>query len=96
MSSLSDDLRCIARAISASVETCQQIEDAASTLEALQAQVDALTSRVAELEAEKLASLEAGKREWDYYQATTCPCQAAERYVPSCPKHGLSLQRDTD
>ncbi|WP_066795242.1 hypothetical protein [Sphingomonas soli] len=38
---------------------------------------------------------EAGERELAYYHSSTCACTAAERYVETCPKHGIPNTKGT-
>jgi len=53
---------------------------------------DALTGAEREelerLRADKAKREDFARRSWDYYQASTCACIAAERYVHDCSKHG--------
>jgi hypothetical protein len=54
----------------------------------------AMCSECVEVATERLAVKKdeaAGRRELEYHRATTCACTAAERYVPSCPKHGSPI-----
>jgi hypothetical protein len=50
--------------------------------------IESLSLRVRELEEREREREELGRRVWEYHKETTCPCVAAERYMPGCPKHG--------
>lgn len=47
--------------------------------------------RDAVIDALERHDIAAGERELAHYRATTCPCTAAERFVETCPKHGIPI-----
>lgn len=55
---------------------------------ALDPEVVRMRDEIERLKAAEAAREEQGRRELEYYYETTCACTAAERYVPTCPKHG--------